>query len=169
MNIRPARPDDGPALRALELAAGEQFRDIGMGDIADHDPPSLDTFARYAREGRSWVAADEDDGPIGFVLVDEVDDAAHIEQVSVHPYWQGHGVGRALIDQAEAFAVANRTSSLTLTTFADVPWNRPLYEHLGFVVLAEDELTPELRALRDDETAHGLDPATRVCMRRPVA
>jgi hypothetical protein len=35
-------------------------------------------------------------------------------------------------------------------------------------VLAEDELGPELRAKRDAETAHGLDPALRVCMRRDL-
>jgi hypothetical protein len=55
--------------------------------------------------------------------------------------------------------------AITLTTFTDVPWNGPLYRHLGFRVLTDDELGPELRALRDRETAHGLDPAQRACMR----
>jgi hypothetical protein len=46
-----------------------------------------------------------------------------------------------------------------------VAWNRPLYEHLGFRVLDEQELGPELRVVRDRETADGLDPDVRVCMR----
>jgi hypothetical protein len=54
---------------------------------------------------------------------------------------------------------------VTLTTFSDVAWNRPLYEHLGFRAMREHEIGPELRALRDTEAAHGLDPTTRVCMR----
>jgi hypothetical protein len=34
-------------------------------------------------------------------------------------------------------------TSLTLTTFRDVPWNAPFYAKLGFEYVAE--LTPELR------------------------
>jgi len=54
--------------------------------------------------------------------------------------------------------------AVTLTTFEDVPWNAPLYRHLGFRELRDDELGPGLRAIRDRETAHGLDPARRVSM-----
>jgi hypothetical protein len=35
--------------------------------------------------------------------------------------------------------------------------------------MAEEELGPELRRLRDEETRHGLDPALRVVMRKDVA
>jgi hypothetical protein len=74
-------------------------------------------------------------------------------------------VGRALLGRVAAWAADAGRPAVRLTTFAEVPWNRPLYEHLGFRVLAEDEIGPELRALRATEAAHGLDPATRVCMR----
>jgi hypothetical protein len=47
----------------------------------------------------------------------------------------------------------------------DVPWNRPWYEHLGFVVLDDTQIGPQLRSVREAETRHGLDPAKRVCMR----
>jgi predicted N-acetyltransferase YhbS len=86
----------------------------------------------------------------------------------VRPDGQGTGIGRALMDRARMWAVATDRPAITLTTFADVPWNRPFYEHLGFRVLAEHELGPELRALRAMEAAHGLDPATRVCMRLEI-
>ena len=52
------------------------------------------------------------------------------------------------------------------TTFNDVPWNRPLYEHLGFRVLADQEIAPGLRAVMATEAAHGLDAASRVAMRK---
>jgi hypothetical protein len=58
---------------------------------------------------------------------------------------------------------------MTLTTYRDVAWNRPLYEHLGWFVLAEPDIGPGLRAVRDIEASHGLDPAARVCMRRDVS
>ncbi len=103
------------------------------------------------------------------MLVDVVDGAAHVEQVSVRPDRQGTGVGRALLDQVRAWAISTGRDAITLTTFADVPWNRPLYEHLGFHVVDEVDIGPELRAVRQAEAAHGLDPAARVCMRLAVA
>jgi GNAT superfamily N-acetyltransferase len=164
IRIRPARPEDGAALQEIERQAGERFRDVGLSSVAEDAPASVDTLAEYAEAGRSWVAADPVE-PLGYVLVDDVDGNAHIEQVSVRPDQQGRGVGRALLDRVRAWAYATGRPALTLTTFTDVPWNAPLYRHLGFRDLAEDEIGPELRALRDDETTHGLDPTARVCMR----
>jgi GNAT superfamily N-acetyltransferase len=163
--VRASRPDDGPALREIERRAGERFREVGLANIADDEPDSVETLNEYANDGRSWVAVDDDDRPIGYVIVDDLDGNAHIEQVSVLPDHHGEGIGRALVEQARTWAAAHNRPAITLTTFSDVPWNRPLYEHLGFVVLAENEIGPELRALRDLEAAHGLDPALRVCMR----
>jgi GNAT superfamily N-acetyltransferase len=171
ITIRPARADDGVALQEIERLAGERFREVGMGEIADNEPGSVESLAAYATAQRSWVAttdavhADTARGPVGYVLVDVVDSCAHVEQISVRPDHQGAGVGRALLDQVQAWAVETGRPALTLTTFTDVAWNRPLYEHIGFRVLADHEIGPELRSLRATETAHGLDPEVRVCMR----
>jgi GNAT superfamily N-acetyltransferase len=165
VEVRPGRPDDGEALRAIERAAGERFRTVGLGRVADDEPISVETLAAYAEAGRSWVAVDETGAPVGYLVADVVDGCAHVEQVSVAPSAQGTGVGRALMDRARAWAEAEGRPGVTLTTFTDVPWNRPLYEHLGYRVLAEDEIGPELAAVRAAEAAHGLDPATRSVMR----
>ena len=148
--------------------AGEPFRAVGLAYVADDEPASVDELAEYAAQGRSWVAVDAADQPVGYVLVDEVDGNAHVEQMCVRSDHQGRGVGRALLDRVRAWAIEAGCSSISLTTFAEVPWNRPLYEHLGFRVVAEDEIGPELRDVREAETAQGLDPATRVCMRLEV-
>jgi GNAT superfamily N-acetyltransferase len=162
--IRPAHRDDGLLLRVLERQAGERFREAGLGWVADAEPASVDVLADYAEAGRSWVAVDGAGEPVGYALVDVVDGGAHVEQVSVRPDHQGRGVGRALLGQVRSWALDQRFSAITLTTFADVAWNRPLYEHLGFRVLSEAEIGPGLRGVRDEEAAHGLDPSTRVCM-----
>jgi GNAT superfamily N-acetyltransferase len=165
ITVRAGRAEDGEQLQEIERQAGEQFRDIGMGWVSDHDPLAVEVLAAYAAEGRSWVAFDDDGTTVGYVVVDVVDGAAHVEQVSVHPMWQGQGVGRLLMDRARDWAVETGRHAVTLTTFVDVPWNRPLYEHLGFRVMADDEIEPGLRAVRGEEADHGLDPDTRVCMR----
>lgn len=167
LTIRPATADDSDVLRQIERLAGQRYREVGLDHVADDDPDSWEALAAYARDGRSWVAVDL--GPVGYVLVDVVDGCAHVEQVTVRPDHQGSGVGRALLEQVRRWAIATGRPAITLTTFRDVPWNRPLYEHLGFRVLADDEIGPELRAVRAREATHGLDPTTRVCMLRPIA
>ncbi len=168
MLIRAAAREDLLVLREIERAAGQRYRDFELDHVADDEPPSIEILAGYAEEGRAWVAADSDDAPQGYLLVDEVDDGAHIEQVSVLPDRQGRGLARALIETAAKWAASHGRKSLTLTTFDHIPWNRPLYEHLGFRVLAEEELGTGLRAVRDAEADSGLDPAIRVVMRREL-
>jgi hypothetical protein len=52
---------------------------------------------------------------------------------------------------------------VTLTTFEDI--HAPMYTHLGFSVMQDHEIGPELRALRHEEVARGYDDLMpRVCM-----
>ncbi|MGW1379641.1 GNAT family N-acetyltransferase [Streptomyces sp. NPDC002446] len=156
--------DELPVLRAIERAAGEPFRALGMAAVADDEPPSPARLAQFQRAGR-MLAAYEDGRPVGYLLREPVDGCTHIEQVSVHPDQARRGIGRALIDRAE---LDGGLPALTLTTFTEVPWNAPYYERLGFRRLADAELTPGLRAIRAQEAALGLDRWPRVCMRRPA-
>ncbi len=162
-SIRAARPSDGAAFREIERSAGERFRAIGMATVAEDRPLSEAELAAYAIGAR--VAVDGADQPVGYVLVDVVDGNAHVAQISIGPESQGQGIGRALLERVRTWARAADYPAITLTTFRDVPWNRPLYEHLGFVVLPEEETGPELQVVRRDESDRGLDPAIRVCMR----
>jgi len=166
--IRAATAADGASLQRIEIAAGARFASVGLPDVAAHEPFSISELTEHAASGRSWVATAADGTIVGYALADVVDGCAHLEQVSVAPDAQGQGFGRALVARVETWARAEGWPAVTLTTFVEVPWNAPLYEHLGFRTLRETEIGPELRAVRDDETRHGLDPARRVCMRRDV-
>jgi GNAT superfamily N-acetyltransferase len=166
--IRPARLADLAALPDVERAAGAPFRDIGMAAIADDLPPSLAELTRFVRSGSAWVCADDSGHPVAYLLVDVVDDAAHVEQVSVHPSWSRRGIGRALLAAAAAHARHRHLPALTLTTFRDVAWNAPYYARLGFTVVPDSDLGPGLRAIRRAEAANGLDRWPRVAMRRVV-
>lgn len=173
MIIRTPSPAELPLLRGIERAAGEPFRALGMTAIADDEPPSVAELTRYQRAGRALAAYDErgpgEGGkggaghPVAYLLWEPVDGCTHIEQVSVHPGHGRRGIGRDLIDRAE---LDSGLGALTLTTFAEVPWNAPYYVRLGFRVLADAELTPGLRAIRAREAELGLDRWPRVCMRR---
>ena len=65
------------ALPEIERFAGERFREVGLSDVADDEPFSQDELARYAADGRCWVALDESGNPIGYVLLDEADGNAN--------------------------------------------------------------------------------------------
>jgi GNAT superfamily N-acetyltransferase len=159
--IREASLTDLPALRDIERAAGEPFRGLGMAAIADDEPFTLAELTGYQRDGRAWVYGNP---PVSYVLVDEIDGYAHIEQVSVHPGHSGQGIGRGLIDHVGTWARSRGLAGLTLTTFTEVPWNAPYYARLGFHVVTD--LSPGLRAIRAHEAAIGLDAWPRVVMRR---
>ncbi|AZK97324.1 MULTISPECIES: GNAT family N-acetyltransferase [Streptomyces] len=174
MRIRRAEAADLPRLQDIERAAGEPFRELGMVEIADDEPPATAVLERYRAAGRAWVAvdgdsdSDSDDRPIAYLIHDTVDGAAHVEQVSVHPDAAHRGLGRALIDHLGERAAAEGLTGLTLTTFSEVPWNAPYYTRIGFRELAEPELTDGLREIRRAEKEHGLDRWPRVCMRRDL-
>ena len=166
--IRAARSDEIAALQGIEAAAGRLFAEIGMGDVADDELPSWESLRNYVSEGRAWVAVDDLDRPVGYLLADPLDGNAHIEQVSVHPDHGRRGLGRSLVEHLGAWANERRMPALTLTTFAEVPWNAPYYERCGFRRLSTEELTPGLRGKLEEEAARGLNRWPRVCMRRAL-
>ncbi len=167
VRLRLAAPADLPRLQDVERAAGEAFRSLGMTAVADDDPPALDVLAAHQEAGRAWVAV-EGDGPaevvVGYLLLDlaGVDGNGHVEQVTVHPGHARRGTGRRLLALAADVTRAQGRPALTLTTFADVPWNAPWYRRLGFRDVADPG--PQLRALVAHEAGLGLGAWPRVCL-----
>ena len=166
--IREARQEDLPRLREIERRAGELFREVGMDAVADDEPPTLSELIPYVRDGRAWVATNDREVPVAYLLLDVVDHKGHIEQVSVDPSHSRRGLGRLLIERAAAWARQHGLTSLTLATFSEVPWNAPYYETLGFRRLSEPEMTPGLHSIRQREAAHGSTAWPRVCMGRDL-
>ncbi len=168
MLIRDARAAEVPRLRDIDRDAGQIFRDIGMPEAAEFEPRTITELADSQRAGRLWVAADEGDEPASFLMAVPLDGCLHVEQLSTAPAAARRGLGRALLEHAAGRARAGGRPALTLTTFADVPWNGPYYERCGFRVLADADLTPGLREIRAHEIALGLDRWPRVAMRRDL-
>ncbi|MEJ8278789.1 GNAT family N-acetyltransferase [Pseudonocardia spirodelae] len=164
--IRAARVTDVAALRAIERAAGEPFRAIGLDVVADDEPPPAALLAAYVAAGRAWV--DERGGrPVGYLIAEVVDGCAHVEQVSVLPSERGRRIGEGLVEHLAGWARDRGLPALTLTTYRDVPWNGPHWVRLGFRELVV--LGPGLRAIREQEAARGLDVWPRLAMRRELA
>jgi GNAT superfamily N-acetyltransferase len=157
-----------PLLQAIGVAAGRRFAEVGLDGVAEDPPHGVDALERWRSRGRAWVATDRDGHPVGFAVVDLVDGTAHLEEISVIPELNGRGHGMALLRQVERWARDKGLPSVTLTTFRDVPFNRPWYEHRGYRVLDEAEWTPGLVERRAEEAEAGLDPAQRVVMAKDL-
>lgn len=146
--------------RAADLRHVAGIEDSGVGQFetlfGDAMAPALRTpapsgAARVARPGFLLVAGEP---PVGFAHVLEIDDHAHLDQVSVRPDAQRQGVGAALVRAAMREARAEGHRRLSLCTYRDVPWNAPFYRSLGFTEVTD--LLPFQRELREREAALGL-------------
>ncbi|MCZ2837204.1 GNAT family N-acetyltransferase [Modestobacter sp. VKM Ac-2985] len=158
--VRDADDADLAELAAVEAAADELFWPLGITGL-----PAPASAAERARAWRVLVAG----RPVaGFAVLELVDGAVHLEQLSVHPAHGRRGIGTALLDATLDTARRHGADRVTLLTYADVAWNAPFYARQGWVVTSE--LTPGLQALRRRETELGLDRhGPRVVMVRPTA
>jgi GNAT superfamily N-acetyltransferase len=160
-----ARLADVSALAAIELAAARLL--VGHAPEAVlRETTSEAELALAQRRGELWVALAQG-RPVGFAQVDRLEGtAAHLKEIDVHPEHARRGLGRRLVATVSEWATAQGFSSITLTTFRDLPWNMPFYERLGFVEIPPTELGASLESILLDEARRGLDPARRVAMRR---
>ncbi len=77
------------------------------------------------------------------------------------------GIGTSLLRRAIAWAAADSSSRLWLTTWAHVPWNAPFYARHGFVAHPEAACGPELRAILRRQREVLPDPDRRIAMVHP--
>lgn len=158
--IRRATPADLAHIPDIDERAEALFH------VAGYDLPRIPYDVDALRDAAAVFVAGEP--PVGYVQVDEVDGEAHIAEISVLPASMGQGIGSRLLEQACAWARDAGYPGITLTTYADVPWNAPFYAARGFAEV--DKSTPGLVAVRQREIAAGLDAVgRRVVMRRELA
>ncbi len=104
--------------------------------------------------------------PTGFAHVIQIDGEYHLEQMSVHPDHARQGLGTELAYAAADLVASRGGNSMSLMTFADIPWNAPFYENLGFHVVEPPE---RLRPVVEHERKLGLHRSgRRVAMLREI-
>jgi len=169
VQIRHAVSADAALLPDIEYSAGALFRTIpDLSWIADDQVLSAEAHLARIAEGTVWVAQDEGGSLIGFLTAERAGDELHIWDLAVHAGHHGRGIGRQLLEAAEAHARRAGLSALTLTTFRGVPWNEPFYARLGFETQEGAAMGERLSALLRDEVLHGLPGERRCAMRRTI-
>jgi 4-diphosphocytidyl-2-C-methyl-D-erythritol kinase len=167
-DIRLAEPQDVAALPEIERLAGLLFKthpgDLGIPDELYDRPNSVDTFTATQKAGRLWVACGPAREPIGFALVLNIAEFAHLDELDVLPSYGRQGVGSALLATVCAWASTAGYPAVTLRTFRDVPWNAPFYHRRGFQVVESAALSAEHVRLEASERQRGLRTDLRVTM-----
>lgn len=131
IQVRQVLPDDYPVIESIEDAADQLLIDRFNPDSWGSAPTGSD---RAAENGFLLIAQETETNIIvGFVHVLEVEGIAHLDQLSVLPQHGRRGYGRTLLQAAMTEAQGRGYGSLSLRTYADVPWNAPFYGHVGFI------------------------------------
>jgi GNAT superfamily N-acetyltransferase len=169
IRIRPATREDAAAMAAVEVAAAQRFRDIGMPDIADGEPTDVADVLARIDDGRAYVATDEAGACVGFAFYRLLDaHRLYLEELDVAPPHAGQRIGARLIERIITRAAQDGIAQVVLSTFRDPPWNAPYYARLGFHIVDDASLDDTLRAIRAHHIARGLDETQRVFMRADV-
>jgi ribosomal protein S18 acetylase RimI-like enzyme len=143
--IRSATPADREFLTELaeRLADFDRPPWRSHEEIAAGDRRALHDAIDDPRSGTELFIAELDEEPAGCLLMWTLEDYfsqqwhAHISVIAVTRRAEGQGVGRALMDHAEAWARERGYGSITLSVFESNRRAQALYERCGF--------SPEMR------------------------
>ena len=111
IRIRPAHANDFTAIELIENEADRLLIELLHRKKWSPAPTGA---TRAAEEGFILIAENEQSVTVGFVHVIEVDDTAHLEQLSVLPEHGRRGYGRMLVNAARQEAAGSRQHKVDL-------------------------------------------------------
>jgi GNAT superfamily N-acetyltransferase len=147
---------DLPRLVEVSTAADALFAEHGL--VLPPDNPTNELLAA------DHVFVANAPHPVGFAFLNKLDGHAHLGGLAVHPDYGRRGIASALLRRCRVWAEDQGYRAITLTTFADVPWNAPFYAARGFTEFAADDWGPGLREQWEAERAAGIIVAPRIAM-----
>jgi ribosomal protein S18 acetylase RimI-like enzyme len=126
--LRPAEPADAAAITALVDAAYRGY----IERIGFQPGPMTANYAEVINRGDVTVV-DSDGIIVGLIVLSITDEGFLVENVAVHPTQHGRGIGRTLLQLAEAEARRAGFDSLYLFTHEKMTENLALYTRIGYV------------------------------------
>ncbi len=132
--LRRATASDAPVILELLRRAFQEYDGV-------LDPPSgvhketLDSV-REKMEMGAWTLAFEHETPVGCVWHETRGECVYLGRLAVLPEARGRGIGRALMDEVETQARAEKIYRVQLGVRAALPELRATYERRGYRVTA---------------------------------
>ena len=105
MTLRRATADDVAAIAALIGDAYARY----IERLGRRPSPMDDDHAAYVTRGESWVLCDDEHGGavVGAIVLADREDHLFVDNLAVAPALHGRGLGRALLEHADADDTAN--------------------------------------------------------------
>lgn len=141
ITVREAHSDD----RSFLLKSAERLSSFPLPawrtreEVIAADVRTLDDFLASAPGGAQLLIAEAaGDAPLGFIFLEIVEDYftrtrhGHVGIVAVTEEAEGRGVGRILLEAAEAWAREQGFTRLSLNVFEENRHARAVYEHFGY-------------------------------------
>ena len=126
--VRAATPQDASALASCVKAAYRHY----IPRMGKPPGPMLADYTQEIAQNQVWVAEDQGELIGGLVLIPKADHVL-LDNIAVDPSHQGRGVGRALLELADAEARAQGYEELRLYTHEAMTENIALYTRIGWV------------------------------------
>jgi N-acetylglutamate synthase-like GNAT family acetyltransferase len=133
---RRATPEDVPAIGALVRDAYERY----VERLGRPPSPMLDDHAAYVERGEQWVLEDAAGAVVGSIVLVPKDDHLFVDNVAVAPALHGRGLGRVLLEHADAEARRLGLSELRLYTNAKMVENQAIYPKLGYEMTGREQV-----------------------------
>lgn len=124
-HIRKATPADLPAVREIIDDAYRMY----LSRMDRPPSPMLRDYAPAVEAGTLWVTGNPPDALISLI---PADGSLIVENVAVRPRAQGAGLGRRLLEFAEAEAARLGLARLSLYTNVVMTENQAIYARLGY-------------------------------------
>jgi GNAT superfamily N-acetyltransferase len=127
-SFRPAAaPDASKVAELVDAAYGHYVERIGV-----LPGPMTDDYAEVIGTHRVTVA-EQHGAVVGVIVLAVADEGFLVDNVAVHPRHRGTGLGRALLEFAEAEARRAGFDSIYLYTHEKMTENLALYAKIGYV------------------------------------
>lgn len=146
-SLRFAEEGDAAQIVAIENAATVKFAQIpALAYLFGGDQVPVDDVLEWSRQGAICIV-ETDSRIIGFAAMHVLDSSLYIDEISVLPEVQGTGIGNLLIatvceSARELQRRGEAAARVSLTTYAEVPWNGPWYARRGFCEVPASEVGP---------------------------
>ena len=145
-SLRPARVGDAPEITACVNAAYRHY----IERLGKKPGPMLEDYAKSIRQHQMHVA-EQVDGIVGALVLMITAEGFLLHMIAVHPSAQGTGVGRMLLEFAEAEALRQGYRSIYLMTNEKMTENQVLYAKIGYVLFDRREVDGYFRVLMRKE------------------
>jgi GNAT superfamily N-acetyltransferase len=127
-SFRPATAEDAPQVAELVAAAYGHY----VQRIGGRPRPMTDDYQEVIRT-RQVTVAERHGAVVGVIVLAVTDEGFLVDNVAVHPSHRGTGLGRALLEFAEAEARRAGFDAVYLYTHEKMTENLALYTRIWYV------------------------------------